>query len=435
MPNSLCSSFDPEMKRWSSSQLSRAAEFTYATLALFALTQGPVTRLWSQSSKFIELLPSPTVSHVQFATYVVLQVPALALWIRRVEASWWRERANQFLFAFLGWLGLSVFWSTFARYSFPEFVSLLLTTSFGMYLATSYSLRQFWWLVATAMTLGVGLSWIAVMRLWDGAVDFQEDYWVGIYYNRNSLAPVSAVALIGTSALFITARRSDSRNWLARVFFATTLGVVVASIAAIELWQSDSRTSPLALLIALITCLLWLATRRLTRDSLGLIASHKSSTLLTLGLVALTIFAGIRFELGVGGLDESRTAFNQRGGIWSISWSGVLEKPLHGWGWMAAWHTPAFLISDDRPSWKAWGMEWSHNGYLDLLLGAGLPAALLFAFSVAAYSERISKASNFDGFSRLSIVTFVLVAATQESFFIGSHFLWALLVASLAIKA
>jgi hypothetical protein len=33
---------------------------------------------------------------------------------------------------------------------------------------------------------------------------------------------------------------------------------------------------------------------------------------------------------------------------------------------------------------------------------------------------------------RLALVVFVLAAATQESFFIGSHFLWALLVASLA---
>jgi len=36
---------------------------------------------------------------------------------------------------------------------------------------------------------------------------------------------------------------------------------------------------------------------------------------------------------------------------------------------------------------------------------------------------------------RVALGGFVLIAATQESFFIGSHFLWALLVASMAIPA
>jgi hypothetical protein len=33
----------------------------------------------------------------------------------------------------------------------------------------------------------------------------------------------------------------------------------------------------------------------------------------------------------------------------------------------------------------------------------------------------------------MALAVFVLAAATQESFFVGSHFLWALLVASLAV--
>ena len=190
----LCGSFDRAMKRWTGAQLLSATELAYATLALFTLTQGPVLRMWSQSAELTGELPNPSISHAQFSTYVAIQLPALALVAHRIGAQWFRERANQALVVFVSWLGLTVLWSSFARQSLPEFVALALTTAFGVYLATSFSRRQFWWLLASAMAIGVGISWFAIMRLWDGAVNFQEDYWVGIYYNRNSLALVAAVA-------------------------------------------------------------------------------------------------------------------------------------------------------------------------------------------------------------------------------------------------
>lgn len=80
----------------------------------------------------------------------------------------------------------------------------------------------------------------------------------------------------------------------------------------------------------------------------------------------------------------------------------------------------------------SWGLEWSHNGYHDLLLGGGVPAALFFVSYVWSSSKRLGTSALKSAIPRLLLAAFVLSAATQESFFIGSHFLWALLVASLA---
>ncbi len=406
----------------------RSSEFVYATLALFALTQGPVLRLWSQSAVLAGELPNPSIPHVQFSTYVAVQLPALALLVRRISSQWLRERANIALFAFIGWLGATVMWSSFARHSLPEFVALTLTTALGLYLAMSFSWKQLWWLIASAMALGVGISWVAIMRLWAGAVNFQEDYWVGIYYNRNSLAPVAATAIIASVALTLNALKSSK----AKVAASTIAALALAAFAGIELWRSESQTSPAALAISGLACVMWLVLSALALKMKPLAHIGRFTSTITLIVTALAVFFALRHEIGVGGVETATTAFNQRSGLWTLSWDGFLRKPWHGWGWMAAWQDPLFLLSSGEPTWMAWGLEWSHSGYHDVLLGGGVPAAILLAAYFWFSSQRIIISPMREGAVQMLLVVYVLAAATQESFFIGSHFLWATLVALLA---
>ena len=406
----------------------RSSEFVYATLALFALTQGPVLRLWSQSAVLAGELPNPSIPHVQFSTYVALQLPALALLVRRISSQWLRERANVALFAFIGWLGATVMWSSFARHSLPEFVALTLTTAFGLYLAMSFSWKQLWWLIASAMALGVGISWVAIMRLWAGAVNFQEDYWVGIYYNRNSLAPVAATAIIAAVALALNAPKSSKVAFV----ISTLSALALAVFAGIELWRSESQTSPAALAISALACIMWLVLYVVALKVRPLARIGSFASTITLIVTALAVFFALRQEIGVGGVETATTAFNQRSGLWTLSWDGFLRKPWHGWGWMAAWRDPQFLLSSSEPTWMAWGLEWSHSGYHDVLLGGGVPAVVLFAAYLWFASRRIANSDLRTGAAQMLIVVYVLAAATQESFFIGSHFLWALLVTFLS---
>lgn len=399
-------------------------EVAYAAFALFLLTQGPVYRLWSESGQYQQFIALPTIGHAYFATFVAVQLPALCLVARRLSATFAAERRGQLLMALMLWLGLSVLWSTFARHSLPEFVSLFLTTSFGVYLAVSFVPAVFWRIVAVAMSIGLSVSLFAIDREWNGAVSNEDGYWIGIYFNRNSLAPVAAAALLALVGILCT-----QHKWRNSDGFVVLVASSLLSFGAVfTLWRTESRTSPLALLVAVLGLALWLGLRWITQHVFR--SAHKFVAGISIALMAVAAFFALRVIGGLSSVSGETATFNSRSQLWTLSWSGFLEKPLQGWGWMAAWRTLKFFQQGEW--WAVWDTEWSHNGYHDLLLGGGVLAAFLFAGVVWFGIREIgSHASLSEGIPNFVLVVFVLAAATQESFFIGSHFLWALLVAGL----
>ena len=83
--------------------------------------------------------------------------------------------------------------------------------------------------------------------------------------------------------------------------------------------------------------------------------------------------------------------------------------------------------------WTVEGVMWSHNAYLDVLLGGGVFAVGVFAAAViwGAYRLVPTDTENPIGSWPIAFVFFYLAVCTQESFIIGNHFLWMLFVALL----
>lgn len=401
-------------------------EFVYAVVVTFALTQGPIFRLWASSAAYADILPSPSVEQVRFATYLVLQAPALLMFARRADSSWVLRLENKMLVVFLLWIGLTVLWSSYARQSLVEFMALVMTTSFGLYLASSFTLRRVVWILTSATGVGVLLSYFAVMRLWDGAVNLQESYWVGIYFNRNSLAPVAAVAAVTSCFLVQDACSHRSR------MVALRLGgpLLLLLISVLVLWQSGSRTSIFALLAGVVAAVLWLTLRAAAPRLVGVTRTIRWSAPVAVFAVVTAVLLSIRLAVSTRGVPTEFAFFSSRAQVWSVNWSGFLEKPVLGWGWMAAWMIPDFPLVGDW--WVLWDTKLSHNSYHDLLLGGGVPAAVLFALVVLTGATTIDDEQDKPvALLRSVLVVYVLVAATQESFFIGSHFLWSTLIAML----
>jgi O-antigen ligase len=81
--------------------------------------------------------------------------------------------------------------------------------------------------------------------------------------------------------------------------------------------------------------------------------------------------------------------------------------------------------------WTVEGVTWSHNAYLDVLLGGGVFAVFIFAAAVLWGVYRLVPTNNGNPIESWSIafIFFYLAMCTQESFIIGNHFLWMLFVA------
>jgi O-antigen ligase len=266
------------------------------------------------------------------------------------------------------------------------------------------------------------------MRLWDGAYNFIDGYWIGIYFNRNSLAPVAAVAIIAAVAVTTLELGVSGRKPL-KVLLVALVSSALIVFSVIEMWKSESQTSPFALAVAAGAVTVWGVLRWFGRKISRLRFLVSFAAPLTMVILGITLFIALR-EIGrLGGVSTEVATLNSRRAFWSLSWSAFLEKPLLGWGWMAAWRNPDFFGSG---FWNpAWDVAWSHNGYLDILLGGGVLAGVLFGLFVWFSAREMSRQSVLTTALSMLFLGFVFSAATQESFFVGSHFLWALMIATL----
>ena len=402
----------------------RWTEYAYAAALIFVLTQGPVLSMWfasEQENARQALAP-------QLATYFVFQIPALVL-VSRQKFTMLDARGPLGLLAiFCVWLVATTLWATNGQHSAVESVSLLTTFICGVYFAKRFTLTEKLAVIVVAMQPGLLLSRYAIANDWNMSQS-GEGFWAGIYFNRNSLAPVAMVSVVSALALLyvVFINRDDKLRIyklcvLANVVLFglvvavrtqsnTPFGGLVTFVAVLSFWEV-ARRSPLRKYLS--------DTRQTNKVYAGFIA-----------LAALCSWFAIQFQSKVLQAFGETVTFNGRSEIWKYSWNGFLERPLLGWGWLSAWRSWAFMRMDLW--WTVEGVSWSHNAYLDLLLGGGVLAVLLFAAAVLWGIYRLipSNRGNATQSWPIAFIFFYLAMCTQESFIIGNHFLWMLFVAVL----
>jgi O-antigen ligase len=403
----------------------RWCEYAYVVVLLFALTQGPVLSMWFASS--LEA-PGGEVS-AQLLTFIAVQIPALILLgYRRVPRSSLIGPVG-LLGLFCGWMWLSTLWATFGQHTIVEATTLCVTFLTGVYLARSFSLLEQLILVVVAMQPGLLWSRYAIANNWSNSVD-QNGNWVGIYFNRNSLAPVAMVSCLAASALLWIVVMRRGKKWP-----ITLLAILVDVIlfGAVMLFHSRSNTSVGGAVVFAAVWAFWTVVRSLIRRKR--ITDESLQRFVYPGFIfgaTLLTWATVRLQSVVLSFFGETIDFNGRTAIWNYSWAGFLDRPFIGWGWMSAWRTPPFLRRDLW--WSFVNTGWSHSGYMDVLLGGGFIAALLFVGALLWGGLR-----NLDDVTKHNaaqwtpaIMCFVLATATQESFFAGNHFLWLLFAAAVA---
>ena len=403
----------------------RWCEYAYVVVLLFALTQGPVLSMWFASS----LVAPDGAVPAQLLTFIAVQIPALVLLGYRRVPRFSLIGPVGLLGLFCGWMWLSTLWATLGQHTIVEATTLCVTFLTGVYLARSFSLLEQLILVVVAMQPGLLWSRYAIANGWSNSVD-QNGNWVGIYFNRNSLAPVAMVSCLAASALLWIVVMRRGKKWPVMLIIIL---VDVILFGAVMLLHSRSNTSVGGAVVFGAVWAFWtvvrslLRRRRIVNESLRRLVYP----LFIAGTTVLT-WATVRLQSVVLSFFGETIDFNGRSEIWHYSWTGFLERPLNGWGWMSAWRTPLFLRRDLW--WSFVNTGWSHSGYMDVLLGGGIVAAVLLVGGVIWSGYRYLDSADKETAAQWTpaIMFFVLATATQESFFIGNHFLWLLLVAAIA---
>lgn len=405
-------------------QLRHYIECGYAVFVIMVLTQGPVMKIWRAA----ELYTSVPITPTHQMTYVLIQLPALLLLANRVSLPQKFNKPTSVLPLLLFWLLLSTFWTHLSRYTVIDATTLAITAFVGVYLAKSFSNRQMIIITCIAMHLCVLISYVGIKQNWSESID-PEGNWMGIYFNRNSLAPVVMVGILTLSILVFEVIRNQSGSFR---FASIALVADLLILDSYIFFKTGSLTSLVAAVWFVFVWLTWMVIRNLrSRQKINLAVLQKLIYPIWLAGSILICWIGFSFAQPMMKLFGKNDFFSGRGAIWHFNWTGFLERPFIGWGWMAAWSTPEFLKRDLW--WTVVGTQWSHNGYLEILLGGGLVGGLLFV-SYTTWSGYVKLDQVCDlkyGQWSYAMAAFVLVSATQESFFIGNHFLWALLIACL----
>lgn len=400
------------------------AELLYAAALVCVLTQGPVLSLWIRRTQAGQGAIETAVE----ATYVLAELPAIVLLSRRLGRRSLAWRSTAWLAGFVSLMVLSTTWSLLRTWTSVAAVGLATTAAAGLYLAVTFRPQRL--LLAAFVGLQPGLlasEWASRRKI---AFAIDDGFnWTGIYFNRNSLGPPAAIGGgFGLALVWWLVMRRPAR-WPA----LTVLTGMVAVYDLRILRLSGSATSIVMVAAMLGSTAAWmvitsLAKRRgVSARRVGTLGAGSIGLLFAVGVAAYAMQARVSRWL------HRPAGFDGRTEYWQASWKGFKAHPFLGWGWLSAWHTPAFK---SYLSVHLFQEVWSHSAYFDVVLGGGIIGVVAFVGLLStgfANGTRHALADPVDRAWLIGFMTAFVVGCTQESFLIGHHFLWLLFVAAIAM--
>ncbi|RCS24662.1 O-antigen ligase family protein [Phyllobacterium salinisoli] len=238
------------------------------------------------------------------------------------------------------------------------------------------------------------------------ALEPQNSYlWRGVFSHKNVAGPVMA-------AFFFAGIYLMRRRWFIS-------GALVALAALFFVAQTGSKTTTaLVPLVAVLVGVPGILGLRLLVAPM-ILAAQIGFFGMTLGVVLFPSLARIVQDY----LPEP--SFTGRSSIWRFTLEYLEKKPWTGYGLGGFWSTPTVLYAA-RPYYLEWdvrGIVHAHNGYLDIAVTMGIPAAIcavivIILMPLIDYSRCRSNRENVllaDFF--LMVLAFSTLNAFLESFF------------------
>jgi O-antigen ligase len=325
-----------------------------------------------------------------------------ALLILRWKKVFFTVSTNKFLWILIGIICFSYFWSVSPTQTFRFSIYAVGTTAFGLYLATRYTLKEQFDLLAWTYGLMIVLSLLFAIALPQYGLmgGVHEGALRGIFTHKNQFGAMMVPAGV---IFLLKAFRGEKNGWVYWLFLALTCALMVLS---------RSTTALGTLGIMLLLCLIY----RIFRWRYEVMVS---------AILAVTVVALVGIILIAGSVDSDSifnaigkdTTFSGRTFIWEYVWDQIQKRFWLGYGLAAFWN------GFDGPSGYvqlAMRIEviYAHNGFLDIWLSIGLIGLSVFAagyFTMIAQSLALLRKSNSpEGFWPLLFLTYILLSNLTE---------------------
>ncbi len=319
------------------------------------------------------------------------------------------------LIAVLGFAFVSVLWSQAPGLTLRRATALGLSLIFGVYLASRFSQKEQFRLLAWAFGVCIVFSFFFELL----GLNPSQGYpgWYGVFDIKNELGQ----AMVLSALVFLFWKKVEPQH---KTLAQTGL---LASVLLLALSRGMTAVVVFVVLMVLLPYLRW-TLRKSTRGVVG----------------------GITFLLGAGALSvfymathlEDVTAFlgkdpdlTGRVPLWIVVTVMALQRPWLGYGFSAFW------LPDEAYTSRIWRLlTWSapqaHNGILELWLELGLIGSALF-FLVFAYY--VTKALSFSRQNPgpaatwpIAFLIFIFLANLTTAFFLQGNNIYFILYVALA---
>ena len=270
--------------------------------------------------------------------------------------------------------------------------------------------------LATSAAVGTSLAVVAFLRA--EGVDHHGN-WIGVYTNRNSLAPMAAIGAIAGFRWLLARPPPTAAATIGSATRRRVGGGLLVAASLVAMVGAGSRTAWSALIVGLaVASVLGLAARWM--------APPRRRRLRWAAL------AGASALMAVAGAAAAAAAWNvptfaQRRDIWSLVWDRVQERPWGGYGFFAFWEVPELVQAHallQRGS--------AHNSLMETALGLGLagmvPLLVLVALAVVNAGRSLWKRPSVDAWMWAALSVFLLVENLAESFVLWFSHVWVLLL-------
>lgn len=272
---------------------------------------------------------------------------------------------------------LSYIWSDLPTYTSLVGREVWQMTTFALYFASRYTLREQVRLIAWTFSIGSILSLIFALGL-PSIGKHGADHpgaWKGIYDYKNTLG---SMMLIGSLSFYLLPVDNPKRNIYKWLGLCLPLSVIVLS---------NSKTAVVVYFLLGVMLVFYRTFRWQGKISV----IYLDLTVLVVGIVGTFVLTNWSALLGSIGKDPTLTG---RTPMWGMMIRFIMERPWLGYGRGAFWAKgtkyPAIVGGTLSSQFVA---PHGHNGYLDFALDVGLIGLALFLFCfILAFVRALKRA-------------------------------------------